>query len=173
MLAGDRGRDPGEVVEAVGTAVDVDHQRLADRLAGIQHLQPGQLVAMLAQQGGSPPQDPAARRPAHPGPGRKRRLGSGNGAIDIALVGMVDLAQRLPCSGIEADEALARARRHPLARDEQRQWLQLHVGLPIAIAHSMRFLDCSFNEKTAQSAGEGEGTNGCRSSAWSRSASGS
>ena len=49
MLAVERRRDTGEVLDAVGARDHVDGERLADRLAGVEHLEFGELVVALAQ----------------------------------------------------------------------------------------------------------------------------
>ena len=96
---------------------------------------------MLAQEGGGPAQDASARGAAHPGPAGERAPRRSDGAIDVALTRVVDLAQRLAGRRIEADEALARVGRRPPAIDEQRLQFQLHIRPPLPISAWMRFLD--------------------------------
>ena len=130
MLAGDAGGEPGEIVEAVCTAVDVDRQRLADRLAGIQNLEPGQLVLCV---GAGPPPPGAGSGRARHRPWRTSRAGpasGGNGGIDVGRIGPIDLAQLLARGRVEAGEPLAGPRSGARAVDEQGQGLQQHGHHP-------------------------------------------
>lgn len=101
---------PAKNVEAVGTAVDVYGQGLAERLARIEHLEPCQL--RLA-------------RPAGEGP-----LCRSEGRRQLVRTGLIGLAQNLARCRVAADEALAGGGILDRAVNDEMLTLTLHREIP-------------------------------------------
>ncbi len=118
--AGDRGRRPGEVLDAVGPGGDVDHQRLGDGLAGVGHLQPGQFVVALPQQGHRPVEDATPLRPRQRRPLREPLAGRLHRPVDVGGRGLVDGGDDRTGGRVAGGEGLTRGGLHLLAVDEER-----------------------------------------------------
>ena len=108
LIALDGGGKTGEELYAVSTGHHVHHGGLLPGLAGVGHLDGGQGVVALAQQGNGPQQDPATFDPAHGRPKGKTLLGTRNGGSLHGLIGHLDLVDDGPGSRIDHLEALAR-----------------------------------------------------------------
>ncbi|MCY1439404.1 hypothetical protein D9M71_556390 [compost metagenome] len=95
--------------QAVGGAVDVDAQRVTDRLAHVQGFQQGQLLGVRQQQVGEADHHLLAldRRHARPDAGLEGGTSSLHGAIGVGAVTAGDLGQEAPIHRADAVEGLA------------------------------------------------------------------
>jgi hypothetical protein len=124
---------PPKILQAVSAGIDVHRDRLGDRLAGVQDLEPGQLVAARAQEVGGAPEHAAARRAGHARPLREARLRRLHGAIDVPGIGFVDGREGPAGRRIDRLEGPARARLGILAADVELQVFQTFAHFRISI----------------------------------------
>ena len=102
----ERGRGPGTSRVAA----------VADRVAGVEALEPGQLVGLLLDPVGQPEQQATPSRRLHPRPGRER-VGCGrDGSIDILGTGLGDVGQDRTVVRVERLESRRRRRRRRTGR---------------------------------------------------------
>jgi hypothetical protein len=88
---------------------------MARRLTLVAGLQAGQLVGVLLDQVGDPPQDPGPlpARQAGPGPGVEHRPGLGHRRVDVCRAGVRDLGDHFARRRIQDIADGARGGRHP------------------------------------------------------------
>ena len=110
LPAGDRDRLAVVLVDGAGVEVEDlrDHAHLAararDRLADVARLDPRQLLPVLLDQLGQPPQQPGAIGGRDGTPGRERLLRPRDGRIRLVHPGPLELGERLLGRGIEDGE---------------------------------------------------------------------
>ena len=83
LLAGQRCRKGGKILEAVGAGEHIDGDGLLDRLAGVAGFEFCQLWVACAQDVGDAPQDACALSAGHRGPACLRRSRGADRAVDI------------------------------------------------------------------------------------------
>src|SRR5690606_13603302 len=123
---------PGEVLDAVGAAGDVDLEGLGDGLSGIHHLEAGQLVVALPQDPGSPVHDPGALGSGHRRPDLESAPRRFDCPVDVLFRCLVDHGDDLPSRRVERLEGLTGGGGDLPAFDEEMHFP--HVGLPTAHA---------------------------------------
>ena len=117
-LAGQLGGPAGRVADHLAAHGDVGMADIGDRLAVVERLELGQLVAVLLDQLGEPPHQLGAVAAAHaaPGPGLERRPGGRDRGIDVGGIALRHLRDDAAGSGIEGVEGLARLAHRPIGR---------------------------------------------------------
>ncbi len=119
MLAVEPGGDAAEELQAGGAGLDVGLRGLLDRPAGVEALQPGNLLGALAQDIGGPAQDLAPLGTGPPGPIGLGAPGRGHGPVHIRLSGQGNPADGPAVGGAVVGEGFSGLRGIPRAVDEK------------------------------------------------------
>ena len=99
-------RDPAGELDHLEPSRDLAH-RVGEHLAVLGRQQPGEVLAMLVEELADPEVDLGLARERGRAPGGERRLGGGDGAVDLLDGGEVDGAGLLARRGVPNGAAAA------------------------------------------------------------------
>ncbi len=135
VRAMDRRGQAGVVLDAVGARLDVHRLGLLDRLAGVAHLELGELPVARTQQLHRPAQHPAALGAAHARPHGKALAGRRDRLLHLRRAGRFDPADDLASGRVAVLEGVFAGAGDVLAADIAAQGAGAGHG-PLAVGQT-------------------------------------